>query len=178
MGASFGYATALFDLSKSAKDIEAYHEASRLIVEVLSSNPEIKKVMQSSTVTTEQKKEIIEKTFSGALPKNIENALYLMIDLKSFNVALESFKELNKMYNKEFNIEQGIIFTTEKITGPEVKKIEKIMCDKLGKKVSLTAQIDKELIGGIKVTIGDNVFDYSTKNSLNQIKANLLEGVK
>ena len=40
-------------------------------------------------------------------------------------------------------------------------------------KVELRNQIDKSLIGGVKVVIGDHIYDDSIKHHLDELKTNL-----
>ena len=45
---------------------------------------------------------------------------------------------------------------------------------KLNKKVILTSSVEPSIIGGIKVRIGDRLFDGTVKSKLNKLKENLL----
>jgi F-type H+-transporting ATPase subunit delta len=46
-----------------------------------------------------------------------------------------------------------------------VKRLE----EKFGKKVEATVSVDAEIIGGIKIIIGDTVIDASVKNQLQNL---------
>lgn len=52
-------------------------------------------------------------------------------------------------------------------------KLEK----QFGKKAEITTEIDKELLGGFMVIVGDLVVDYSIKRMLTEMKNKLYEGV-
>lgn len=177
MSLNIGYAVALFDLASKENKQKIYHDATRLVLEVLTQNDELIKILSSTRLGKEQKKEIIETTFKNDVPEFLLNALFLMVDNGAFNVAIDNFKALNKMFNDHFNIVQGTIYTTIKLSKEEVEKITTLMEKKVGKTVELENKIDNQIIGGIKVVIGDKVFDMSITSQIEEITTKLMKGV-
>lgn len=177
MSLNIGYAVALFDLASKENKQKIYHDATRLVLEVLTQNDELIKILSSTRLGKEQKKEIIETTFKNDVPEFLLNALFLMVDNGAFNVAIDNFKALNKMFNDHFNIVQGTIYTTIKLSKDEIEKITILMEKKVGKTVELENKIDNQIIGGIKVVIGDKVFDMSITSQIEEITTKLMKGV-
>ena len=52
--------------------------------------------------------------------------------------------------------------------------MESSLSKKLNKKVILSSTIDENIIGGIKIRIGDRLFDGTVKSKLNKLKEDLL----
>ena len=56
----------------------------------------------------------------------------------------------------------------------DLSDIESSLSKKLNKKVILSSTIDENIIGGIKIRIGDRLFDGTVKSKLNKLKEDLL----
>ena len=56
----------------------------------------------------------------------------------------------------------------------DLPSIESSLSKKLNKKVILSSSIDENIIGGIKIRIGDRLFDGTVKSKLNKLKEDLL----
>lgn len=177
MAQNIGYAVALFDLASKDKAHKTYHNATRLVLEVLVDNEDLIKVLNSTRLDKESKKEIINKTFKKDVPAFMLNAMCLMIDNGAFNVAIDNFKALNKMFNDHFKIAQGTIYTTIPLSKIQIDKITKSMEKKIKKSVELVNKIDNQIIGGIKVVIGDKVFDMTVSSQIEEMTNKLMKGV-
>lgn len=177
MAQNIGYAVALFDLASKENKQHIYHSATRLVLDVLVENEELIKVLNSTRLEKEDKKDIIEKTFKNDVPEYLLNALFLMVDNGAFNTAVDNFKALNKMFNKHFNIVQGTVYTTIKLTKEQIEKISTLIGKKVKQSVELENKIDNQIIGGIKVVIGDKVFDMSVSSQIEEMTTKLMKGV-
>lgn len=84
---------------------------------------------------------------------------------------------LNKFiqfYNLEYKIVEGKIFSARKLNDNQIKKITNTIKNKWKKEIYLDARIDAELIGGVKLIIGDNVWDNSILKKLNDLTEELV----
>ena len=85
-------------------------------------------------------------------------------------------EEYQKLYNKKHSIVEVTVSLISRL--PEKTKTE--LQEALKKKynaseVIITEKVDQRLIGGMKIQVGDEVFDSSIQNSLNQLQAQLLK---
>lgn len=63
------------------------------------------------------------------------------------------------------------------LTEAQLSKIEEKLYAQFGKKVEMSTEIDEDLIGGFRITVGDIVIDYSIKRLVLEMKNNLYRGV-
>lgn len=173
-----GYAIALYEIGTELKKQSAFHKDARLITAAFLENGEFINIISSTKLTKDKRKDIIVKSFSKRINTSYINAMLLMIDNNQFNSAQYTFKLLNKKFNTHFGIVQGEIITTDPLSKAEISKIEKAMKTKISKDVELQNIIDKEVLGGVKVVLGDTVFDSTIKGQLNDMKLELMKGVK
>ena len=64
---------------------------------------------------------------------------------------------------------QAQIIAAFKPSEAETKDLVKKLEAKFGKKIEATVSVDAELIGGIKIIVGDTVIDASVKNQLQNL---------
>jgi F-type H+-transporting ATPase subunit delta len=61
------------------------------------------------------------------------------------------------------------IIAAAKISATQTKDLVKRLEAKFGKKVEATVSVDPEIIGGIKIIVGDTVIDASVKGQLQNL---------
>jgi F-type H+-transporting ATPase subunit delta len=95
------------------------------------------------------------------------------------NGRLELLPEIRTQFDALRNVREGVV-EAEVVTAFElnpgqladlVPRLEK----KTGRKVKTTVRLDKELIGGVKVVMGDKVIDGSARAQLGALE-NALKG--
>ena len=72
------------------------------------------------------------------------------------------------------NVIRGEIVTAINFES-SLSSIEGLLSKKLNKKVILNASADESIIGGIKLRIGDRLYDGTIKARLNKLKDSLLD---
>jgi F-type H+-transporting ATPase subunit delta len=71
------------------------------------------------------------------------------------------------------NVVRGEVIAAVPIDN-DLSDIENSLSKKLNKKVILSSTIDENIIAGIKIRIGDRLFDGTVKSKLNKLKEDLL----
>ena len=90
--------------------------------------------------------------------------------LKLLKSVLDNFKNLVALEKNEKNI---IISSSYALDSEQVEKIKEAMQKRTGSIINASTDIDKSLIGGIKISYDDQVIDLSLKNKLEALKAQL-----
>ena len=93
--------------------------------------------------------------------------------LDAFNIIVDSLQKA-KAANDEKELAKGTIYSTRFLDDVEISQITTFATNKLGRKCKLDNEIDKSLISGFRVVIGDKVIDGSLKNELAKMKNSLL----
>lgn len=170
-----GYALALFSLAKEEKKLKAYKEESLALIEAFEQNEDYLTMLNTKSIHIEDRQDLIKKAFGKTVRKNILNFMFLLIERSKVKLAVPVLSKLVKLINKDQNIDEGVVYSTDLLTKPEVTKIEKRTSTILGKKVVLINKIDKELISGIKIIVQDEVIEDSVVSRFEQLRQSLLE---
>ena len=108
---------------------------------------------------------------------NSSDVIQKLLSLLTFNNRLFLLKEVAKSYINLFNEQQGELNATVISAIPLTQNLEKQIHGKLedfsGKKISLLNKIDKSLLGGFILKIGDMEFNSSLAYKLKTFKAKL-----
>ncbi|BDV03402.1 MAG: hypothetical protein HPPSJP_1230 [Candidatus Hepatoplasma scabrum] len=123
-------------------------------------------------IELETKKKVLQKIYHKDL-LFINWILVLIEDkvVRSLDFILRKFIQI---YNFEYKIVEGQIFSARKLNNNQIKKITDAIKNKWQKKIYLEAKIDAELIGGAKIIVGDNVWDNSILKKLNDLTEELV----
>jgi F-type H+-transporting ATPase subunit delta len=90
--------------------------------------------------------------------------------LKLLEKVLENFKSLVALEKKQKNVTVASSYSLEQ---DQIERIKLALQKRTGSEINVSAEIDKSLIGGIKISYEDQVIDLSLKNKLEALKAQL-----
>jgi len=107
---------------------------------------------------------------SGKLSGEAENFVRVLAD----NRRLELLPEIRAQYAALRNAREGVIeadvFSAFDLDGAQLADLVAHLERKTGRKVKAKVRLDKELIGGIKVVLGDKVIDGSVRAQLGALE--------
>lgn len=110
----------------------------------------------------EDKIEEITKGILSYLSKNIPK-----------NELLKVVTRLKEMVQKASRIAE--VTTSLELNSKEKEKIQEILNNKFGQGITCIFLVDKDIIGGIKIKIGDMLIDRSFKNTLRELEEKICE---
>lgn len=140
---------------------------------VLADNPELVKLSAAPTVSSEEKLDIIRAAFEGRVSKYVLNFLLLITENGRLPYFGGMYRQFREKYNEAYNLADITIVTTAPVSDEMRTKITAKMEQVTGKKITLTEEIDKSIIGGIIIKYGNTGFDGSVKTKLEQLKKDI-----
>jgi F-type H+-transporting ATPase subunit delta len=162
------YASAIFKIAKDNKELANWSDFLSLLSAVISDET-MGAYLQDAKVFDTDREKILTDLTKNQLVKHGENLIKLLIENKRLMVlpAIAShFEELKSF--EEGAIEAQIIVAEKpdaKIINNLVSSLEK----KFNKKIESNVVVDKSIIGGTKIIVGDSVIDASVKGQLNSL---------
>ncbi len=162
------YAKAVFDLAKDAKDYTKWTDQLAFLQAIMA-DEQLVQVLEDPNISNEQAGELVLSIGKGKLDKEGQNLVKLMAKnerLAAMNDVNQQFLEMRD--NAEQVIEAQLI-TATKVDAEQKIAFEAALSRRLGKKIKLESQVDKDLIGGAVVRAGDWVVDGSVKAQLQDL---------
>ena len=161
------YGDALFELAMEKGSLESYFSQCKDILQAILDNEELLKLLSHPKITKEEKVKVIEDVFAGRVDDDITGFFVLIVKKDrqtELLQILEYFIDKVKDYKK---IGVAYVTTAVEIGESTKKSIE----DKLKATTDYVAfemnySVDKSIIGGMIIRIGDRVVDSSIKSKL------------
>ncbi|MDQ0226752.1 F0F1 ATP synthase subunit delta [Metabacillus niabensis] len=168
------YALALFQLAKEQNTIEKTESELLVVKEVFSSNKELLNVLNHPKFSKEAKKSIVTEAFQS-LSQHVVNTLLILVDRHRTNLVTEVVDAFVQSANEARGTEDAIVYSVRPLTDVELSSISSSFAKKIGK-VSLRLQniVDKNLIGGVKLRIGNRIYDGSISGKLERIERQIV----
>lgn len=168
------YAQALGDLAFEQDLLQDVGTELNQFVEVVVATPEIKGLFASPTVSEENQAATLQVYLEKAAPSTLtSNFLQLLIQKRRMMLI----EEIVAAYNLDVDARSGRITVEVRVpkemTLTHTKQLTEVLAEKTGKEVELDVQLDPSLLGGMVVRMGSVMLDYSVRNQLNQLKAQI-----
>jgi len=171
MAIAFKYAKGLFTVAKELNKTKEFGEELNQIKDLLTSMPEVLSALQNPIYPPDLKMEIIDEILKSIkVDPEIERFLKLLVERRRIQYIKEIVTMYQELLDEELNIARGEVITAYPLTSEEKKELEEILKEYLKKEVILESKVDEEIIGGIKIKIGDLIFDGSLKTQLGKLK--------
>lgn len=170
------YVKSLLGLAVEQGVLEAVHKDMLLFSKVLKENRDFSVMIKSPVIRHEKKRAILEKIFSGKVDK-LTLAIMDILTRKNREPLLPSIaSEFHNAYNTYKGIGKAYITTTVPMDSELRQAIEEIV-KKLSKtkQVEIEAKVDKDLIGGFILNVGDQQIDASIKSKLKSLEVRFSE---
>lgn len=161
------YVQAAFEVAQKQSDLKGWSAVMQVLTELMA-NEEIQAVVSSPSFKSSQVEELMLQ-LAGTLNKEQSNFIRILAQSGRLMVAAEiaqMFEELRAEAEKSAQITVSSAFA---LNGEQQKKIAAALKARLGTEVKLSCTVDKTLLGGIVIRIGDKVIDGSANTRLAEL---------
>ncbi|MCE7792473.1 F0F1 ATP synthase subunit delta [Salipaludibacillus sp. CUR1] len=173
----YRYAYALFELAREQGSLVETTNDLEIVSQVFKDTNLLDEVFRHPKMTNEQKKTILKNTFSEKVSPSVMNLLLLMVDNKRLDVLQAVTDNYKQLANEAQGIAEATVYSAKALNGEEQAAVAGVFSKRAGKaKLLIQNIVDEELIGGLKVRIGDTVYDGSVANQLARIQARMIHG--
>lgn len=167
------YAEALFEVGEESNSTTKLYEELNAVVDIMKSDKDFYNVLKSPLVPKGDKKNIIENVFNNRIDNNLKNFFKILIDkdrMTSIFIIQKTFKDL---LNEKNNVIEGEAVSAIPMSKEEIKQLETNLSSKYNKNVTLENIVDKTILGGILVRLGNKEIDGTVKTRLENLKEEL-----
>ncbi len=166
------YAEALFKAAPAAEQ-SAWAEQVNALAEV-ARDPQLRAFADNPRVTQDDILSVITGAAKHNLAPAVANFLRTVLD----NGRLAALPLMAEQYQALVQASQGVsearIISAFPISDAQVSEIVGPLEKRFGRKLEPTVEVDADLIGGVRVVVGDEVLDTSVKARLERMKSALL----
>ncbi len=160
------YAKAIFDLSQEQHQLEEVYQALMTFKQSMTDGNDFYQFIHNPLLSFELREQVLKALLTGKVPVVLERFLYFINTKSRLNILSEIIDAFDALYLVSHNRVRGIVYTAIAWDNDDKSKLNQRFNDKFGKEILLDWKIDVDLIGGFKVLINDQLFDYSFKSQL------------
>lgn len=172
--ASKTYGHALFTLAKEQNQTEQLMEEAQAVCRVLSESPELVKFYNHPKISLEEKKELTEQCFAGRVSDSMTGFLVLVVENGRQNDLEASLQEFITEVKEDAGIGVVSVLSALPMTENQRAKLEaKILGTTRYRSLEVDYQVDRSLIGGIRIQIKDRVMDCTIRTQLSEMTKEL-----
>ncbi|BGI50816.1 MAG: F0F1 ATP synthase subunit delta [Arsenophonus endosymbiont of Ceratovacuna japonica] len=159
------YAKAAFDFAIEKKMVNKWQNMLTFISKIIC-NKQINNIIYSS-ISSKILAKILINICGNKIDKHVRNLIYIMAENKRLNALSEVLKQFIQLRNiLELTANVNVI-SSIKLTNKQKIKISIMMKKRLlCKKIKLNCKIDKSIIAGIIIHVGDLVIDGSVSGHI------------
>ncbi len=162
------YAVAAYKLGRDQNALAKWSEMLGF-ASAVASDAQMQAYIQDPKVVSSELQATFLKVCGDKLNEQGQNLIKVLVEYGRMSILpaiTEAFEELKAQ--DEGTLDAQII-AASKPSAAETKDLVKRLEAKFGKKIEANVSVDSELIGGIKVIVGDTVIDASVKGQLQNL---------
>lgn len=168
------YGEALFDLALEDGTLTTIIEEVNVVKEAIEKNPDLLKLLSHPKIKKEEKISVIENIFKGRVSDSLVGFLVIVVQKDRYDDLDGIFEYFVAKVREYKNIGVASITSAVELAEEQKKQVEqRLLQTTKYSQFELTFHVDKSLIGGLVIRIGDRVVDSSIKTKLQMLAKDL-----
>ena len=140
---------------------------------LIAQNAQLLQFADNPKVTVDQVFDLIALVAKTTLPDQARNFLRTVIENGRLAALPEIARQFRALKNAQSGSSDALVYSAFAIEAAELQDVAVMLEKRFGRRLNLSVVLQPELIGGIRVVVGDEVLDTSVKARLEQMKVAL-----
>ena len=166
------YAEAIFEIAEQDNSVDSWIKDLALISTSFQDNL-IQALIDTPDISQREKAEKFVSIFEGEVSAKTINFLKTLGQANRLKILDNIILNFLELVAKKRNQKNVVVSSAFELELDQLEKIKLAMQKRLGADIIITSAIDKNLIGGMKISYEDQVIDLSLKNKLESLKTQL-----
>jgi F-type H+-transporting ATPase subunit delta len=167
------YAKAALQSAEEKKLTQAFITDFQFLEECVKSSKDLLTLFKNPIVSKNKKLSITDALFKGSIHTETLGFISFLINKDRISILPNIINAFFDLKNEQYGIIKAELLSFHPLEKIQTELIKKNLEDYTKKKIELEPKIDKEIMGGLVVKIGDTVFDGSLKRRLELLKEHL-----
>jgi F-type H+-transporting ATPase subunit delta len=165
------YAEALFKATQ-AGDAQAVMLQIQSLADI-ATNAQLRQFAANPKVTVDQVVSLITSVLKTPLSSNVQNLLRTVLENGRLTALLAIASQFQALLNVRLGVCETVVYSAYPLDSTQLQAVHALLEKRFARKLTARVVVEPELIGGIRVVVGDEVLDTSVKARLEQMKAAL-----
>jgi F-type H+-transporting ATPase subunit delta len=168
------YAEALFKSVGAETGVAAAFQTQLQALATVAAHADVKQFAQNPKVQVEQMVEVLGVAIAVPLYGKVKRLLMAVIENGRLSCLPEIAQQFQSLIHQQSGIAEAVIESAFPIAAAELGTLVAALEKRFACKLHATVVIKSELIGGIRVAVGDQVLDTSVAARLQHMKTTLM----
>jgi F-type H+-transporting ATPase subunit delta len=163
------YARSLFEVAQDQDNLDVLHEELGQFADELETNRELQVFFFSPYFSSQEKKDGIGKVLEGG-DEYFVRFLELLAERHRLPAVYRIRREFDRLWAEENKQLPVTITSAVELDKDTVDDLAQKIQDQTGQKIDLTANVDPDLIGGLRMQVGNMVYDATIRGRLDKLR--------
>lgn len=164
------YAKSLLTLAIETNVLEQVKDDMAMIQNVCQQNRDFRMLLNSPIIKTDKKQAILKELFASSVNK----MTIAFLNIITFKRREHYLEEIARQFVLQYNIYKGIevatVTTAFKIDDTLRQQVLKLVKNSSDSTIELVEKIDKNVLGGFVLKVGDKQYDASLSSKIRELK--------
>ena len=163
------YARALFEAAKEDGVLDRVHEELGQFADALDDDRNLQVFLFSPYFSSEEKKQGVRRIVTDA-DERLLNFLELLAERHRMPVLFRIRRIFDDLWAEENKLLSVTVTSATELDQSLVDDIGKRIEEQTGRQVELSSSVDPDVLGGLRVRVGNMVLDATVRNRLEQLR--------
>lgn len=168
------YASALVNLGIEEKSLERLRLQALDLLEILKKDNPFYQLLTSSFVAAQDKYQFLDASLKSDGLKTMNSFLKVLVRNHRIKKAFEILQAFIALANETLRIKQAVIYSAVPLSDSQIKQLIVPIEQTEQCKIDARNELDRSLIGGVKIEVEGKLYDGSIQSRLQALKESLL----
>jgi F-type H+-transporting ATPase subunit delta len=169
------YARSLFQVAQEQGKLDELREQLGQFADALDQHRELAVFFFSPYFSSQEKRDALRTLLDGA-DEIFINFLSLLIENHRMPVIFRIRQEYQRLWDEENKTLPVQITSAIALDAETTESLGRTIGERAGRKVTLSASVDPDILGGIIIRVGNSILDASIRNRLEQLRRHVAQG--
>jgi F-type H+-transporting ATPase subunit delta len=169
------YGRSLFQVALEKGRLDELREQLGQFADALDENRELAVFFFSPYFSSAEKQQSLTTLLEGA-DETLINFLKLLIENHRMPVIFRIRQEFERLWEEENRTLPVEVTSAIALDVETTESLGRTIGERAGRKVTLAARVDPDILGGIIIRVGNSILDASIRNRLEQLRRHVAQG--
>ena len=166
------YARAIFELAKEEGLVDRWAERLKTVRDILG-RPEVTNVLSNPTIDVRRREEAAAALLERHAGREVLNLARLLVGANRVAELDGIIEQFQLLADEDAGRVRATATTAVPLTRADAERLEASLSRRLGREVRLENRVDRSIVGGLVLRMGDRVIDASVAARLEQLRRQL-----
>ncbi len=169
------YAKALFDIGIETGSVGQIYDDLHAVYDALNGlDEDLRTFFNLPQFRRDDKRRIISLAFEGKVGRPVLGLMHVLVEKRREPLLDNIVEEFDRYRDQHEGRVRARVVTARKLDTELLDALRSALEQRTKKSIDLTETVDPEVIGGLRVNVGDRVLDGTLRRSLQDMRRNLV----